>query len=320
MHFFGLKRVDDAPTLNTLPVNMSKWHKHHQWREFSKLVGKFIDRYIIVDDFAELHPQPQLPRPIASSLINVFSNNPHAFRISTEHTYTTFVPPMRKRLLPAWLQTSSTAVFPSQQVMQTSPDGVFNYARAVLNDGLFLMAFRDAIHEGDGVRILNCWKFMLTYFFSSGHKKYALEAFYLLAYVHAAASPRLAHQMTWSRTANTCGGQGRNIPIDLLMEHLNRQLKDSILGLGANLTEKTIVNSSKSLKGVMDVCSNFDQICLLKPESIHHTKKGTKGDRDMILQELVSKSDVFQYTPPVTWKAAQLYCVQVTSSKRGPIY
>lgn len=123
----------------------------------------------------------QLPRPIASSLINVFSNNPHAFRISTEHTYTTFVPPTRKRLLPAWLQTSSTAAFPSQQVMQTSPDGVFNYARAVLNDGLFLMAFRDAIHEGDGVRILNCWKFMLTYFFSSGHRKYALEAFYLLA-------------------------------------------------------------------------------------------------------------------------------------------
>lgn len=38
--------------------------------------------------------------------------------------------------------------------MQALPDGVFNYASAVLNDGLLLMELRDAIHEGDGETIL----------------------------------------------------------------------------------------------------------------------------------------------------------------------
>lgn len=68
--------------------------------------------------------------------------------------------------------------------MQEAPGVFFNYASAVLTDGLLLLEFRDAIHEGDGQRIMRCWKFMLLYFFSSGHNKYALEAFNLLANVH----------------------------------------------------------------------------------------------------------------------------------------
>ena len=181
--------------------------------------------------------------------------------------------------------------------MQATPDGVFNYASAVLNDGLLLMELRDAIHEGDGERILRCWKFMLPYFFATGHKKYALEAFNLLAHVHATASPRLAHQIMWSRPVNTRGHQGYNIPVDLHMEHLNRCLKDNILGLGANVMENIVVQSSKSLKGIVDVCSNFDGVCGVTPESIHHTTKASQTDRDMVLAELTSKSRVFDYIP-----------------------
>lgn len=203
----------------------------------------------------------------------------------------------RKRSLPAWLKSTSDQPQASHEVRQASPDGVFNYASTVLNDGLLLMEFRDAIHKGDGDRILRCWKFMLLHFFASGHSKYALEAYYLLSHVHAVAPPRLAHQITWSRTVNTRGKQGHNIPIDLQMEHLNRSLKDSILGLGANITESIVVENSQSLKGVMDVSSNFDHICGVTPDSIHHTTKSSIKDRDMILEELSSKSRVFDYVP-----------------------
>ena len=44
---------------------------------------------------------------------------------------------------------------------------------------------------------------MLVYFFYFGHNKYALEAFNLLADVHSAASPWLAHKIMWRRTVNT---------------------------------------------------------------------------------------------------------------------
>ena len=35
-------------------------------------------------------------------------------------------------------------------VRDSSPDGVFNYASAVLNDGLLPLELRNAIYEGDG--------------------------------------------------------------------------------------------------------------------------------------------------------------------------
>ena len=227
LHFFGMKGIDNSPTFNALPSHMSKWPTEKQWKIFSHTLGKLIDRYVIVKKFADLHPQPQIPRPVMSSLMDTLHNNPHAFRISMEHGYASSLPVRnisRKRSLPMWLRTRSDRPETSQEVMQASPDGIFNYASAGLNDGLLLMEFRDAIHEGDGERILRCWKFMLPYFYATGHTKYALEAFHLLAHVHAAASPRLAHQIMWSRTVNTRGHQGQNIPVDLQMEHLNRCL------------------------------------------------------------------------------------------------
>ena len=81
------------------------------------------------------------------------------------------------------------------------------------------------------------------------------------------------------------------------MEHLNRCLKQNITGLGANVTESTVVQSSKSLKGVIDVCSNFDQVCGVTPDSLHHTRNGSQTDHYMVLVELTAKSDVFDYIP-----------------------
>jgi L1 cell adhesion molecule like protein len=199
----------------------------------------------------------------------------------------------KKRRLPNWLRRTSST---SHEVLVTSPDGVFNYASAILNDGLLLLEFCDAIHEGDGDRIMRCWKFMLLYFFASRHSKYALEAFHLLASVHATASPRVAHQIAWSRTISTKNCRGHNIPIDLRMEQLNRCLKDAMLGLGSNVSEKTVVQCGKSLKGLLDVCSNFENVCNVVPESVHHTKKGSQKDRDIVLEELM-KLGVFDYIP-----------------------
>lgn len=52
---------------------------------------------------------------------------------------------------------------------------------------------------------------------------------------------------------NSRGGAGSNIPVDLHMEHLNRLLKDMIIGIGANVSEQAIVQSSKSLDGIKSV-------------------------------------------------------------------
>lgn len=117
------------------------------------------------------------------------------------------------------------AIYGSIATRQSAPDGpgVFNYSSAVLNDGLLLLELRDSIREGDGVRVLRCWKFMLLYWRYAGHTKYCLEAFRLLGSVSATATPRIAHEIVWCRFINSRGGPGNNIhvPVDLFMEHLN---------------------------------------------------------------------------------------------------
>ena len=94
---------------------------------------------------------------------------PHAERILDEHQYFSIPKPKSRRRLP-----DSHA---SQAVKKVAPDGVYNYASAVLNDGLLLLEFKDAIREGDGRRIIRVWKVLMLYFHYARHKNYKHEAF-----------------------------------------------------------------------------------------------------------------------------------------------
>ena len=88
------------------------------------------------------------------------------------------------------------------QLQKASPDGVFYYASAVLNDGLLLLEFRDAINNGSGPRIFRCWKLMLLHWKHAGHTKYAYETTELISSIKA-ASPRIVHELLWCRVVNT---------------------------------------------------------------------------------------------------------------------
>ena len=45
---------------------------------------------------------------------------------------------------------------PAATIRRVARDGIFDYAAVVLNGGLLLLEFEDAIREGDGERILRC--------------------------------------------------------------------------------------------------------------------------------------------------------------------
>ena len=126
-------------------------------------------------------------------------------------------------------------------------DNVQAYARELLMLGLIYNEFSDGIREGDGERVIRCWKFLMLIFKAAQRKNYSCEAFALLAQIKFILSPRLSQQLTWSRFINTRGGKGHNIPCDLYMEHLNRVLKDGIKGLGANKSERAITRLGKCI-------------------------------------------------------------------------
>ena len=111
----------------------------------------------------------------------------------------------------------------------------FNYACSRLSFGLFIANFDDAVKEGDGERILCCWKFSLLIFKAFNHNKYALASLLLQAGIKAMLTPRQAHCLTWNRTVNSRGGNGKNISLDLRLEHLNNLTKGLLKNLGPNI-------------------------------------------------------------------------------------
>ena len=300
MHFFSMSTLEDTPHTNAIPLAKGE----QKWSMLKLVLTKLVQRYVLVDEAANLTAVPQ--EPASSSVVG--QCNPHAIRIATEHNYAMthqFAPEhvltqkkkRKTRRLPQWLQRCTDEIATPYAMQKTSPDGVFNYASAVLNDGLLLMELRDAIHEGDGPRIIRCWKFMLLHWKHAGHTKYAYEEIELICSIHAAASSRIAHELLWCRVVNTRGGPGNNIPVDLFLEHLNRTLKDYIRSVGPNVSSSTTVHASKSLKFLLNVGTHFDSICGIKPVSLHHTKASSKDDRDKIIKQLITESKVFDYVP-----------------------
>ena len=83
-------------------------------------------------------------------------------------------------------------------------------------------------------------------FFSSG-RNYALESLKFLLQHDLTLSPRQSDELLWSRFIYFHGLPGHNIPNDLHMEHLNRLIKTSLKGLGANKTPKAIFTAGRYL-------------------------------------------------------------------------
>ena len=105
---------------------------------------------------------------------------------------------------------------------------MFNYQCSLLEYGMLILNFFDAIREGDGKRIFRCWKFKLPYLRNdAGSTKYALEAVGMMFQVYGLLSPKKSHELIWNRTALSRSGLGNNIPLDLLLEFFNRLLKSS---------------------------------------------------------------------------------------------
>ena len=87
-------------------------------------------------------------------------------------------------------------------------EGVCQYSVQLLRLGCFYLEYSDAIREGDGGRVLRCWKYLLPIFSAAGNRNYACEAANLLLQHFYTLSPRLSAQLIWSRFINVHGRPG----------------------------------------------------------------------------------------------------------------
>ena len=158
-----------------------------------------------------------------------------------------------------------------QQVQPLQPgydDHVHAYACEVLTLGLLLTEFNDAVHEGDGTRIIRCWRYFLLLFRANNRSNYAIEAFVVLFQFDFLLPPRLARQLALSRTINTHGRAGKNVSCDLHMEHLNREAKNVLSGLGSNITDAAVIRVGKALGEIVQILHQFDTISEIKCPSL----------------------------------------------------
>ena len=180
----------------------------------------------------------------------------------------------------------------TEEPSQPSSDKVNKYATQLLSLGLFYMEYSDAIRESDGNRIKRCNKYLLPIFWNSQRTNYSGEMFNMLYQYSYSMSPRHAAQLLWSRGVNLHGRRGKNIPMDLHLEHLNRVVKESIKGLGSNKTEKAITRVGKALGTIYPVLNRFDSDNKVPDISSNHKPPNTGKDIAIIVEEL-SQAKVF---------------------------
>ena len=291
MHYFSMANIDDEPHTSAFPSDIHTMPAKRKWWLLHSELCQIVDKYIIPRQYI-LKEGPRVQEAVSSD-----HANPHVRRMQQDHAYTSTMPVYNERRLPQTVAQHVPRSAAPEPIRRVAVDSVFNYASAVLNDGLLLLEFSDAIREGDGLRILRCWRAMLIYFHYGRHSNYAKEAILLQAQVSAIASPRVAQQITWSRVVSSTGGRGCNIPVDLYNEYLNRALKTAVAGMGANVAPSTILQCGKSLKGLMGVVDNYDDQHDIHPQSSEHTRSSLKKDEDAVIEELVRKSRVFDYIP-----------------------
>ena len=85
-------------------------------------------------------------------------------------------------------------------------------------------------------------------------------------------------QLKWTRNINVHGRPGKNIPVDLHLEHLRRECKEAISALGANVTDNSINWVGKCIGRVRSTLQQYDMVNIVKQESGHYTCHSTEVD------------------------------------------
>ena len=139
-------------------------------------------------------------------------------------------------------------------------DKVCVYAMELLTLGLLWHDFHDSSKEADGDRLVRVWKFNLILFKAARRKNYAIEALNLILQVDYFLSPREAAQVKWCRCINNTNLPGRNIPMDLYLEHLNKRLKTALRNVGSNITDNSVQLAAQSVAVIEHMCQQFQAV------------------------------------------------------------
>ncbi len=283
----GIESMEEIPSDDVLPSNLLEKSEKSQKDFLHSLASNIVDEYILGKDRMEhllqkskeqLNLNPGNERATDGRYLCRHPGCPRSFKFDgksrREHE----------------LNHCSQDTGGNKQEIHILRDDLYNYQCCLLDIGMLILNFYDAISMGDGQRIVRCWKYMLLYLRADGgrSRKYALEAFYLLCQCYALLSERGAHQLIWNRFAKTRRGVGGNIPLDLSMEHYNGMLKNILRMLGSNVSDTaTIDRYCKALVVNRELISNWDAAFKKFCKSGKHISKFPLRDLEKLVKKLM---------------------------------
>ena len=258
LEFFGMGELDDTLTQNRFVPNISHKSKEVKQEYFDRVIGDFVDQYLLTDEDAEVirdHAQSEQ----------------RAVRIADDHCYS--MQPDRLTTVPA--KTNDTT---------EEEDYVRNYGFRILEAVMLLLQLKDTTKEGDGKRASINEKVLMMFFKTqNNYSKYAVEMVTTIAQKEIIASPRMAEVIRNETFVNWTGGKSRNIDDDTAIEICNCITKNMVREMGANKTEKAVERATKAAVGVRDIISNYDKVSAITPDSGKHTtRKSTEDEQGMI--------------------------------------
>ena len=161
---------------------------------------------------------------------------------------------------------------------------MYDYERVLCHFAALVSEFTDAWSEGDGERVLQCWKIFMLHFHAERKTKYALEALRLQLQL-ATLSPDLVHQLTWGRFVNTLEVRA----CDLHNEHVNKLFKEVISNMGANFTEVASTRAARAVTSLAHMSERFDSETGIHPEATAHTTKSDETDVMSVVKVLLQR-------------------------------
>lgn len=190
----------------------------------------------------------------------------------------------------------TTPTVPVNQPQETLQDYLFNYHNTKLLYGLVLMEFSSSIEEGDGDRLFDLYKLCLLLYKSGGNTKYSYVVLLHLVKIECLLSPFEAHRLKWNLFYNKNGGNGKNIPLDLRKEQLNKVLKTMWRALGSNIDETNASRVAKTLEMMDQMIESIDKDCNYGQRQGRRNIKSEEAAVLQISSDLMEKQ-VFKLTP-----------------------
>ncbi len=210
MKILGIKSTSDTPDNTFVPVNIEQSNSVEKKACLRRISEAVVDKYVIKKEKVQALLKEVLAIEENQAILQDGKTDNGRFMCRFPGCGKSFAHNgKRKRdhesthdlsVINSDVRNNPCEDVPVENFQKQENDDMYNYQCSLLEYAMIIMNFFDAIKEGDGKRVIRCWKFQLPYLRNdSGSPKYALEALNIFLQIHGLLPAQDSHSLIWNR-------------------------------------------------------------------------------------------------------------------------